>query len=130
CRRCILSEVRRNQEPDGQPDRRFRAERKDGQYQEDTQRHLPRLGRTRYPIQVMFRVLTIILLLCPISIVAKTIVVDPAGTIRTFAAALDVASDGDTIRVRSGVYREGNIIITKRITIIGEGYPVFDGEKK
>src|SRR5690606_9816760 len=44
--------------------------------------------------------------------------------------ALGIASPGDTIIVRSGTYREGNVSITKPITIIGDGLPVFDGEKK
>jgi nitrous oxidase accessory protein len=45
-------------------------------------------------------------------------------------AALHAVSDGDTIYVEKGLYREKNITISKSVTMIGIGYPVFDGELK
>lgn len=44
--------------------------------------------------------------------------------------ALSVATDGDTVLVDAGHYRERTLIITKRITLKGVQYPVLDGEKK
>lgn len=41
-----------------------------------------------------------------------------------------MAKDGDTILVHKGIYKEGNIIIDKKIVFIGKDYPVLDGEKK
>ena len=41
----------------------------------------------------------------------------------TIQAAVDAASEGDTIEVRSGVYVE-NVIVYKRFTLIGEGVDV------
>ncbi len=43
---------------------------------------------------------------------------------------INEASDGDTIVVGPGIYR-GNIVIRRRnLKLIGEGYPVIEGEKK
>lgn len=43
---------------------------------------------------------------------------------------VDKARSGDTIFVKKGFYKEGNLIIDKSITIIGIDYPVLDGEGK
>ena len=40
------------------------------------------------------------------------------------------ARDFDTITIGKGVYKEYNIVINKPLTIIGENYPVVDGEQK
>jgi len=45
-------------------------------------------------------------------------------------AALDRSAAGDTIVIAKGNYQQNNILIRKAITLIGEGYPVFDGAKK
>jgi nitrous oxidase accessory protein len=37
---------------------------------------------------------------------------------------------GDTVIVHSGWYKEGNIIIDKKIVFLGKDLPVLDGEKK
>ncbi len=42
--------------------------------------------------------------------------------------ALEVAEAGDRIRVRGGHYREGPLTIDRSIELIGEGWPVLDGE--
>ena len=47
----------------------------------------------------------------------------------TISAAIDAASSGDTIIVRSGTYYE-NIIINKRLSLIGEGSPTIDAQYK
>lgn len=44
--------------------------------------------------------------------------------------AVSVAADGDTVIVHGGVYKEGNIIIDKSISFIGENWPVLDGQLK
>ena len=41
-----------------------------------------------------------------------------------------MAEEGDTILVKTGIYRESNIKIDKGIKLIGEGMPTIDGEKK
>ncbi|CAN5299615.1 right-handed parallel beta-helix repeat-containing protein [soil metagenome] len=44
--------------------------------------------------------------------------------------AIAAAGTGDTIIVSQGIYKEKGIIVDKKITLIGEGYPVLDGEGK
>jgi nitrous oxidase accessory protein len=76
--------------------------------------------------------LTYILLLVATSytLSAKTIIVSKTGTIQTIKRAIEVAQPGDTILVKPGTYREGNIILEKSIVLMGEGFPVLDGENK
>lgn len=43
---------------------------------------------------------------------------------------IDRANTGDTIRISKGIFNQNNIIVRKEIAIIGEEYPVFDGQRK
>ena len=72
----------------------------------------------------------ILFLLFSLSAFAKTWTVAQKGTLKTIKAALQVAATGDTILVRSGTYKEGNLIIKKTLTMIGVGLPTIDGENK
>ena len=56
-----------------------------------------------------------------------TIVVSPAGPVRTLTAALALARPGDRIVVERGTYREPAIVIGVRVEIIGRDHPVFQG---
>lgn len=60
---------------------------------------------------------------------AKTIVVraDKANAIKN---ALAYCTDGDTVSIEKGLYKEQDILVSKRITILGKDYPVIDGVKK
>lgn len=44
--------------------------------------------------------------------------------------AITAASAGDTILVKKGTYKEYNILVDKPLNIIGEQYPIIDGEDK
>jgi nitrous oxidase accessory protein len=66
--------------------------------------------------------------LSTITIIAKEIIVSKTGAIKTIHKAIKLAEDFDVILIKPGHYAEGNIIITKMVTIIGEDYPVIDGE--
>jgi nitrous oxidase accessory protein len=61
------------------------------------------------------------------STLTKTIQVSPSGSTKTITEAIKLANDFDTIRINPGVYAEGNIIVDKKVTIIGENFPVIDG---
>ncbi|WP_188750104.1 nitrous oxide reductase family maturation protein NosD [Parapedobacter defluvii] len=61
---------------------------------------------------------------------AATIQVSATHRITSIKRALEIAVDGDTIQVYAGTYREGNIVIRKRVALIGVGNPVIDGEKQ
>jgi nitrous oxidase accessory protein len=63
------------------------------------------------------------------AISAHQTIVSPNTNI-TIKQAIASAQPGDTILVKSGIYREGNIVIEKPIILIGEGLPVLDGENK
>jgi nitrous oxidase accessory protein len=56
------------------------------------------------------------------------LVVAPDGALRSIGVAVQSAAPGARILVRPGVYREPTIVIDRRVTIEGEGYPVIDGE--
>src|SRR5690242_1338092 len=43
-------------------------------------------------------------------------------------AAIRNAKPGTVIHVAPGIYREPTILIDKRLTLIGDGWPVLDGE--
>ena len=75
----------------------------------------------------MFRLL---LLFFPIFIFSNTIKVGKKEQYKTIKKAIAASKSGDSILVENGVYKEGNISITKPITLIGIGNPVLDGEMK
>ena len=58
---------------------------------------------------------------------ARAIITGPGQPVTTLAKAVSIARDGDTILLQNGKYREGNIIITRSITIIGQGNTILDG---
>ncbi len=53
--------------------------------------------------------------------------VAPGSALPTLTLALARASAGDTILVQAGTYRESEIRITRPVTILGSGSPVFIG---
>ena len=61
---------------------------------------------------------------------ARQLVVGKQGAFRTIKAAIAAARPGDTVYVKGGVYKEGNIVIDKRIALIGHNLPVIDGDRK
>jgi len=60
----------------------------------------------------------------------RQIVVGKNEKCRRIKQALTQAGNGDTILVKKGFYKEGNLVIKKSITFLGEGLPVLDGERK
>jgi len=61
---------------------------------------------------------------------SKTITVCSSCAVTTIHEAINEASDGDTILVKKGIYKEANLKIDKSITIIGEDLPIIDGDAK
>ncbi|MFL5615254.1 MAG: nitrous oxide reductase family maturation protein NosD [Gemmatimonadaceae bacterium] len=57
-----------------------------------------------------------------------TIVVSPRTPIHSIAAAIRLAQPGTVIRVKPGVYREPMIVVDKRLDIVGDSWPVLDGD--
>jgi len=61
---------------------------------------------------------------------ARVVEVGANQTVKSINKAIGLAKDGDTVLVYTGMYREGTIIIDKKIVFIGKGFPVLDGQKK
>jgi len=80
------------------------------------------------------RILPIIssLFLCilPSLVFSATVHVGKHFRLRSIQQAIHQALPGDTIVVEPGLYNEKNIIIDKRLILIGKNHPVLDGEGK
>jgi nitrous oxidase accessory protein len=77
----------------------------------------------------MKKVITI--LICGVlarSVSAGTLEVCPACAVSSITEAIALAQPCDSILVRGGIYKEGNIVVDKELTFIGEDWPVIDGE--
>jgi nitrous oxidase accessory protein len=61
---------------------------------------------------------------------ANTIYVGVGHPIKKIKQAIALAKDGDTIIVNSGIYKEGNIVIDKKIVFLGKNFPILDGQKR
>lgn len=59
---------------------------------------------------------------------AKTIKVGKDFSVTRIKEAILHSNNGDTILIHTGIYKEGNIIIDRPITLLGVGKPVLDGE--
>ncbi|OUR93362.1 nitrous oxide reductase [Flavobacteriales bacterium 34_180_T64] len=64
------------------------------------------------------------------TIYSQTIEVCENCTMSSLKDAISYAKDFDTILVKKGTYKEHNIKVDKPLTIIGENYPIIDGELK
>jgi nitrous oxidase accessory protein len=73
---------------------------------------------------------TLLALLLCLLCKAHTLRVGQSGSYKTIREAIAAAREGDTIIVGKGTYKEGNILINKRIVLLGKGLPVLDGQGK
>jgi nitrous oxidase accessory protein len=79
----------------------------------------------------MFRLIIILpTIIFSTVLAARTIVVGKNQAVTSIHKAIDLAKEKDTILVQSGIYKEGNIIVDKNIILLGQNYPVLDGENK
>jgi nitrous oxidase accessory protein len=56
--------------------------------------------------------------------------IGPLHKVKSIRTAIRIANNGDTILVAAGIYKEGNLIISKQLTLIGDKYPIIDGQNK
>lgn len=61
---------------------------------------------------------------------AKTIRVGKQNIFKEIKPAIASSHSGDTLIVEKGFYKEGNIVINKPLTFLGENLPVLDGDRK
>lgn len=79
----------------------------------------------------MSRFLLSFLFLSSFLLHSKQIVVCHSCAINKIQKAVDLANNGDEILIKSGYYKENEvIIINKSLSIIGENHPTIDGEFK
>nr|AWJ66185.1 nitrous oxide reductase maturation protein [uncultured bacterium] len=69
-------------------------------------------------------------LLLGASLYAETITVCSTCEVKSVKNGIALAADFDTLLIKKGTYKEFNIQITKPLTLIGEDYPIIDGEDK
>lgn len=59
---------------------------------------------------------------------SKTIEVGQDCQQTTITKGLNQAKPGDTVLVKKGLYKEGNITVDTPLTLLGQNYPIVDGE--
>ncbi len=69
-------------------------------------------------------------LLLSISGFSNSIFVGKNYPIKRIKQAIELSKSGDTLFITAGFYKEGNIVISKSLKIIGINNPVIDGEKR
>ncbi len=72
--------------------------------------------------------LTVFILFMGASLWGKTIEVCSSCKVKSIKEGVALATDFDTLLVKKGTYREFNIVIDKPLTLMGEEFPVIDGE--
>lgn len=77
---------------------------------------------------VVRSILTAVFILITNSLFAYTFYIGTAHPEKKIKPAIESAKDGDTIFIDKGVYKEGNIVISKNLKIIGINNPVIDGD--
>ncbi|MGB0863443.1 MAG: right-handed parallel beta-helix repeat-containing protein, partial [Saprospiraceae bacterium] len=78
----------------------------------------------------MKRIIILFLLFLPVFGFSNRITVCLTCPISTIQQAIDTAKEGDEIFIKKGIYKEYDIVIDKSLSIIGENYPIIDGESK
>lgn len=78
----------------------------------------------------LFISLLFLLLLLPTSYQARTITVCKGCSLDSLKHAIQIANHGDKIQIKTGIYKEGFLPITKSITIQGEPGVTIDGLKE
>ncbi len=76
----------------------------------------------------MKRCSIVIVFLCIVEAGAKEIVVEPKGKVSSLQEAVRLADSGDVVRVRGGEFHLKELTIEKTIALIGENFPVLDGD--
>ena len=61
---------------------------------------------------------------------SRRIIVGKGQPISSLKKAIEIANDKDSIILMPGIYKEGTLVVTRSITILGISNPVLDGEMK
>lgn len=74
--------------------------------------------------------LTYILSLFVLPLQAKVVNVSKQGKLSSIKQAIEIAEPNDTIVLNGGFYSEGNIVLNKKVFLLGKHNPVLDGGGK
>jgi nitrous oxidase accessory protein len=74
--------------------------------------------------------LSVLLLISFSQMYGRSIEVCNTCEVKSIIKAIELAQDGDVILIKKGVYKEGNIIVNKSITLQGIDLPVLDGNSE
>jgi nitrous oxidase accessory protein len=72
----------------------------------------------------------ILSLLLNVAAFSRIIVAGTGLPVNSLRKAVMMARNGDTVLLKNGVYKEGNVLITASITLLGEDNTILDGEHK
>ena len=78
----------------------------------------------------MLRILVLLFMIMGVSVYGEEITVGTGGRFHSIREALQIAKEGDVINVQAGIYKEGELVITKSVTIKGSKESILDGEHK
>jgi nitrous oxidase accessory protein len=78
----------------------------------------------------MKSIITIAILFISLVSFSKTITVGKGKQFLSVKQAINKAIAGDTVLIFAGVYKEGQIVLNKKLVLKGVNLPVLDGEKK
>ena len=87
----------------------------------------------RYNHQSMFKQILLCLLFSVLSLAkAEAMIVEVCSQCEQTSIVSGIAkcNSGDTLIIKSGTYKEFNIVIDKALTIIGDAWPIIDAEEK
>lgn len=73
---------------------------------------------------------SILFILATQLLAARVIIAGHGQPVGSLAKALSLAKNGDTILLKKGLYREGNLMVTRSVTLLGEPGTILDGENK
>jgi len=72
--------------------------------------------------------LTVFVLFMGVSLWGKTIEVCSSCKVKSIKEGVVLATEYDTILIKKGTYKEFNIVVDKPLTLLGQQFPVIDGE--
>lgn len=75
-----------------------------------------------------FLVIVLLSFTCSQQSFARKLYVGKDMHFKSIKSAIKASKDGDSIIIGKGLYKEGNIEITKSITLLGKNKPILDGE--
>jgi nitrous oxidase accessory protein len=78
----------------------------------------------------ILRLLWVLLFFVGTSLWGKTIEVCVSCEVKSITKGVALAADYDTLLIKKGTYKEFNILIDKPLTLLGQNYPVIDGEEQ